>query len=154
MTHFKKTCAPTIIEKKGNHNKKYRVIVYYYARRFQRGEQKVREYETREEAENDQHNFRVELELGRKGNKIWAGITNGTPMENEDVSHYSYSQVNAVEGRELKIVRALFRNDPYSRFPILSKKTFHVLNTEEKQRRFKRLLLYAARRNRSFFKDD
>ncbi len=80
VTHFKKTCAPTIVEKKGNHKKKYRVIVYYYARRYQRGEQKVREYETREEAENDQHNFRVELKLGRKGNKIWAGITNGTPI--------------------------------------------------------------------------
>ncbi len=97
VTHFKKMCAPTIQEKKGNHKKKYRVYVYYYARDGEKGEQRYKEYETREEAVNDQHNFRVELELGRKGNKIWAGISDATPMENEDASHYKYSQVNAVE---------------------------------------------------------
>ncbi len=90
------------MERNGNYQKKYRVVVYYYSKRGEKGVQKTRDYETRAVAERSKNSFRVELELGHNSNLVWAGNEHGLPKDNE---HWAHFKNNTVEERQLKEMR-------------------------------------------------
>ncbi len=105
ITHFQKTCVPKIVERNGNYQKKYRVVVYYYSKRGEKGVQKTRDYETRAVAERSKNSFRVELELGHNSNLVWAGNEHGLPKDNEHWAHFKNNTLTCVEERQLKEMR-------------------------------------------------